>query len=767
MGAIGEGTIEDYGILDLIKAENNNVLELIKKAVGETGYDYWVSQDSDDNDVLNFAARRGSATSVQTFTIGSDTYINDYTRMRDDLYNYVYVLGPGASGSRIKSEVWADTLNFTYLDGAITSSDATITVDDTTDFPSSGYLWIGQEKVQYTGKTGTTFTGCTRGLLAQYPAYAHDDNMLVRDGNNSIESPEAGSSIDQNGVKYKRFERIDIASQNEADRWAMQIFDAHKNVFTIIELRVINHDIVCDIGDAVTVVDSDLGLSGDYKVVAIEQEYGYETQDGESTVITVDNKPTTFKEMWNSVSEQVSSYGSGETYGSGVGTNSVIFSGRYNCSDATGTAGLGCKVNFYVPNEFTSVDAVKMAYTIRQSRAAKTDANYNVTINGAAWGVSDLTIDIDDTDKTSDFEIKNGTLECTENAQMGDLWVTKGWFSGADINGGEWHSINLRPDANCHIEMDIEVIGTIVSPEIEYTGSVWVSGGHIFAGSARQNSLYMYDSAANEWIQKADMPRYLTHHAMCRAGDSLYVAGGSDDTPTVGTFFMQYDIASNTWTDLTSTDPLPAAREAGALIYNSGNGKLYYFMGDDGAGNRVLKVYEYDPSAASGSRWSTKTDFPTSAINQFGSWLYNGKVYITGGYQGSSTYSDRTYEYNISTDTWTRKADMLDAHGRARHAASEENGIGYVIGGWNNWTGVGLTTAEKYTHSSNSWAAGDALAAGAPDLGCAEAQDLLFIIWSDYSKAFKTYNPSTGDYTSVASYPVAVGGIHNSICSKY
>lgn len=45
----------------------------------------------------------------------------------------------------------------------------TLTVNDTTYFPSAGTLYIDNELISYTGKTATTFTGCTRAAtLSQY-----------------------------------------------------------------------------------------------------------------------------------------------------------------------------------------------------------------------------------------------------------------------------------------------------------------------------------------------------------------------------------------------------------------------------------------------------------------------------------------------------------------------------------------------------------------------------------------------------------------------
>jgi len=50
----------------------------------------------------------------------------------------------------------------TYLNGDLAAATTTIPVTDTTFFPVSGYLWLESEIVKYTGKTLTSFTGCTR-----------------------------------------------------------------------------------------------------------------------------------------------------------------------------------------------------------------------------------------------------------------------------------------------------------------------------------------------------------------------------------------------------------------------------------------------------------------------------------------------------------------------------------------------------------------------------------------------------------------------------
>ena len=66
----------------------------------------------------------------------------------------------------------------TTLNGAITNSATTVTVNSTTEFPTAGVLVIGSENISYTVSTSTTFTGCTRGANAT-TALAHLDNATV------------------------------------------------------------------------------------------------------------------------------------------------------------------------------------------------------------------------------------------------------------------------------------------------------------------------------------------------------------------------------------------------------------------------------------------------------------------------------------------------------------------------------------------------------------------------------------------------------------
>lgn len=68
----------------------------------------------------------------------------------------------------------------TILSGALDASTTTVTVDPsgTYDFPEQGRIRVDDEEITYTGKTPTTFTGCTRGARGTRAATHLDDAVV-------------------------------------------------------------------------------------------------------------------------------------------------------------------------------------------------------------------------------------------------------------------------------------------------------------------------------------------------------------------------------------------------------------------------------------------------------------------------------------------------------------------------------------------------------------------------------------------------------------
>lgn len=87
------------------------------------------------------------------FTTGLQFGFADYDRSADATAHLRF-------GNAVESDQrWNG--QFTQLDGALSGGEATITVDSTTGFTTTGSLIIGTTSVTYTGKTATTFTGAS------------------------------------------------------------------------------------------------------------------------------------------------------------------------------------------------------------------------------------------------------------------------------------------------------------------------------------------------------------------------------------------------------------------------------------------------------------------------------------------------------------------------------------------------------------------------------------------------------------------------------
>ncbi|NBS68213.1 hypothetical protein EBT31_04770 [bacterium] len=71
----------------------------------------------------------------------------------------------------------------------------------TSNFESSGYLFIGSEFIQYTGKTATTFTGITRGVLGTTNV-AHAIGTAVTESAATAAGGSAGVKLDTTSYSY-------------------------------------------------------------------------------------------------------------------------------------------------------------------------------------------------------------------------------------------------------------------------------------------------------------------------------------------------------------------------------------------------------------------------------------------------------------------------------------------------------------------------------------------------------------------------------------
>jgi len=113
----------------------------------------------------------------QTWVIVKRTINGATKRYVEYIHNYDFDETDDTSFNFLDSQLNYSGATST-LDGAITDSDTTITLDDASSFTTTGTIKIGSEIITYTGKSSNDLTGCTRGTNGTTAA-AHVDAKEV------------------------------------------------------------------------------------------------------------------------------------------------------------------------------------------------------------------------------------------------------------------------------------------------------------------------------------------------------------------------------------------------------------------------------------------------------------------------------------------------------------------------------------------------------------------------------------------------------------
>ncbi len=201
--------------------------------------------------------------------------------------------------------------------------------------------------------------------------------------------------------------------------------------------------------------------------------------------------------------------------------------------------------------------------------------------------------------------------------------------------------------------------------------------------------------------------------------------------------------------------PLPTARQEMPLTLF--DGKIYVPGGFDGEGSGSSLVEVFDPSS---NTWSTIPNLPTP-LNHLAMVGLNDKLYVIGGYLGSSFVShNNVYEYNFQTENWNLKSPMFTSRGA--HVSVVYDGKIYAIGGANG-SGV-LSVNEVYDPASDSWTILQPMPTSQDHLAAAVLDSLIYVVGGRNSqfvnqRSLHAYSPASDSWSTLADMPTARGGL--------
>ena len=222
---------------------------------------------------------------------------------------------------------------------------------------------------------------------------------------------------------------------------------------------------------------------------------------------------------------------------------------------------------------------------------------------------------------------------------------------------------------------------------------VYVGGGaDRFVNGTNKDDLWRYDSQNDSWMQLPSSP---DTHSLSQAvyfNGKIYsiggfVSGGTSDMTRI------YDIEAMTWS---IGARMPAA--LGGMATAVWDGVIYVAGGYEVGLGVVDTLYGYDIAS---DTWITLESMP-QALSYTGFGVINGKLYIAGG-ASACCHLSTLYIYDIAAHTWTNGTDVPQAV--LGPGCTVLNGNLYLYGG-QLASGIMTNTTLIYDPCGNTWSSG-------------------------------------------------------------
>ncbi len=190
------------------------------------------------------------------------------------------------------------------------------------------------------------------------------------------------------------------------------------------------------------------------------------------------------------------------------------------------------------------------------------------------------------------------------------------------------------------------------------SGKVIMFGGILKSDGDQLKDTWAYDAAAKTWTElqpTGASPSARSSFSMVYddLDQKIILFGGWDKAGSAHlSDTWAYDPAANTWTDMAPTGTAPSARGSHALAYDPVENKIVLFGGTDST-TYFDDTWVYDVAT---NTWAQVTPAgetpPARAGHRLAYDPSSATVVLFGGWNGTAYYND-TWTFNVATSTWT------------------------------------------------------------------------------------------------------------------
>lgn len=211
------------------------------------------------------------------------------------------------------------------------------------------------------------------------------------------------------------------------------------------------------------------------------------------------------------------------------------------------------------------------------------------------------------------------------------------------------------------------------------------------------------------WIEYTETgltPKSRYGHSLTCVNDEKVIMFGGLGVSDYLQDTWEYDISTNAWTEYNTIGTRPSLRVYHSLSF-IGDNKLILFGGFDG-NNYLNDTWEYDISTHTWTEYNTIGIKPIARSDHSIAYVGNGKLIMYGGRylsgEGKYYYLQDTWEYDISTHTWMEyNEEGNNPFSRASHSISYISDDRLILfGGYVEDVG-NTSDAWEYDLSNHAW----------------------------------------------------------------
>ncbi len=230
----------------------------------------------------------------------------------------------------------------------------------------------------------------------------------------------------------------------------------------------------------------------------------------------------------------------------------------------------------------------------------------------------------------------------------------------------------------------IEEEGDNPPPRLQHTmidieGVFYVFGGKDDLSDLGDTWAFENGQWVNKYPALAPGPRH--GHTAVVANGKMYLFGGSG-----GGFLLndlwEYCPENNTWKLITTSGTGPSPRKGQVAIYYAPTNTIYIMGGTTSEGGSS-ELFAFDLST---NQWIQKADMLNFDVTNHGAGILNDILIIFGGNSLFAPFSDHFFTYDLATDTWDSIDDIFgdDFFGRSDFAFTQTDDAILVFGGTND-----------------------------------------------------------------------------------